>query len=208
MLKSFMQPGTTSNTHTGSNRAGHSAYQSSKSSESAKVAEATKAESRQEAPNSTASEDGNKLIVGPNIKLKGSEITDCEILVVEGRVEASMNSRDIRIAEGGVFAGKAEIDVAEVRGTFEGELTARKRLVVYATGRVSGTIRYGALMVEEGGTLTGNLATHSSGSSAAKVTEISAPSASGEAVQEETPGLELAHSASTLARNSMGKRQA
>lgn len=106
------------------------------------------------------SDEGSKLIVGPNIKLKGSEITDCEILVVEGRVEASMNSRDIRIAEGGVFSGRAEIDVAEVRGTFEGDLIARKRLVVYATGRVNGTIRYGAMMVEEGGIIAGNVAMH------------------------------------------------
>lgn len=108
----------------------------------------------------TASEEGSKLIVGPNIKLKGSEITDCEILVVEGRVEAAMNSRDIRIAEGGVFSGRADIDVAEIRGTFEGDLIARKRLVVYATGRVQGTIRYGAMMVEAGGVISGNVGLH------------------------------------------------
>lgn len=100
---------------------------------------------------------GNKLIVGPNIKLKGSEITDCDILLVEGRVEASMNSRDMRIAEGGIFVGVAEIDTAEVRGEFEGELTARKRLVIHATGKVSGKIRYGALTVEEGGTVSGDV---------------------------------------------------
>lgn len=103
-------------------------------------------------------EEGNKLIVGPNIKLKGLEITDCEILVVEGSVEASMNSRDIRIAEGGVFSGKAEIDVAEIRGLFEGELTASKKLVIYASGRVTGKIRYGALTIEEGGVLSGDVA--------------------------------------------------
>jgi cytoskeletal protein CcmA (bactofilin family) len=80
-------------------------------------------------------EEGSKLIVGPHIKLKGSEITDCEILAVEGRVEAAMKSRDILIAEGGVFSGKAEIDVAEVRGTFEGELTARLRLIIHASGK-------------------------------------------------------------------------
>jgi cytoskeletal protein CcmA (bactofilin family) len=100
---------------------------------------------------------GNKLIVGPNIKLKGSEITDCDILLVEGRVEASMNSRDMRIAEGGIFVGVAEIDTAEVRGEFEGELIARKRLVIHATGKVSGKIRYGALTVEEGGTVSGDV---------------------------------------------------
>jgi cytoskeletal protein CcmA (bactofilin family) len=95
--------------------------------------------------------------VGPNIKLKGSEITDCDILLVEGRVEASMHSRDMRIAEGGIFVGVAEIDTAEVRGTFEGELIVRKRLIIHATGKVTGKIRYGALTVDEGGTLTGDV---------------------------------------------------
>lgn len=72
------------------------------------------AEAYPEATRNVPGEDGNKLIVGPNIKLKGPEIIDCEILVVEGRVKASMNSRDIRIAEGGVFSGKAEVDVRAV----------------------------------------------------------------------------------------------
>lgn len=101
---------------------------------------------------------GSKLIVGPNIKLKGVEIDDCDTLVVEGRVEATMNSRAIQIAEHGAFSGKVDIDVAEIHGTFQGEMTARKRLVIHATGRVSGKIRYGKVLVEEGGELTGEIA--------------------------------------------------
>ncbi len=211
MLKNFMHPG---NVKTDSNRtspaASHPAYEPAKQAEpvkpveAPKPAEATKAASIPESTKNTPGEDGNKLIVGPNIKLKGSEITDCEILVVEGRVEASMNSRDIRIAEGGVFSGKAEIDVAEVRGTFEGELTARKRLVIYATGRVSGTIRYGALMVEEGGTISGNVATLSAGARLSTVAET--PAQAAEPVQEKTAELEQIQFGSTLARN-QGKRQ-
>lgn len=102
---------------------------------------------------------GSKLIVGPDIKLKGVEITDCDTLVVEGRVEAAMDSRVIRIAEQGVFAGTVGIDVAEIRGRFEGELTARKQLVIHSTGKVSGKIRYGTISVEEGGELAGDIAT-------------------------------------------------
>jgi cytoskeletal protein CcmA (bactofilin family) len=102
---------------------------------------------------------GSKLIVGPDIKLKGVEITDCDTLVVEGRVEASMDSRVIQIAEHGVFSGTVGIDVAEIRGRFEGELTARKQLVIHATGRVSGKIRYGRITVEEGAELAGDIGT-------------------------------------------------
>jgi len=100
----------------------------------------------------------SRLIVGPDIKLKGAEITDCDTLVVEGRVEASMDSRVIQIAEHGVFVGKVGIDIAEIRGRFEGELTARKQLVIRASGRVSGKVRYGKVAIEEGGEISGDIA--------------------------------------------------
>lgn len=104
-----------------------------------------------------SNEVGSKLIVGPNIKLKGVEITDCDTLVVEGRVEATMDSRVIQIAERGAFKGSAEIDIAEIHGEFDGELTVRQKLVIYATGKVSGKIRYGKVVIEEGGQLSGDV---------------------------------------------------
>jgi cytoskeletal protein CcmA (bactofilin family) len=107
--------------------------------------------------NSSTNEIGSKLIVGPNIKLKGVEINDCDTLVVEGLVEATMDSRVIQIAEKGEFKGSADIDVAEIRGKFIGKLTVRKKLLVYATGEVSGEIHYGTLVIEEGGQISGNV---------------------------------------------------
>jgi len=102
-------------------------------------------------------EAGSKLIVGPNIKLKGVEIEDCDTLVVEGRIEATMVSRAIQIAENGAFNGKVDVDVAEIRGTFTGDMTARKKLVIHASGRVSGKIRYGKMLVQEGGEMSGDV---------------------------------------------------
>jgi cytoskeletal protein CcmA (bactofilin family) len=99
----------------------------------------------------------SKLTVGPNIKLKGVEITDCDTLVVEGSVEATMDSRVIQISERGSFKGSADIDIAEIRGQFDGNLTARQKLVIYATGRVTGRVRYGKVVIEEGGQLSGEV---------------------------------------------------
>ena len=207
MLKSFMQPGHSNQAKTDSPRTSPSAYAASRTTDSPKAAESSREESVAVATQSARNDEGSKLIVGPNIKLKGSEITDCEILVVEGRVEASMNSRDIRIAEGGVFSGKAEIDVAEVHGVFEGEITARKRLVIYATGKVSGTIRYGSMMIEEGGTLSGDVSPLSAGPSLARVPDASAPTAAPDPVEEQVAKLEQVQFGSTLVRNQAGKRQ-
>ncbi len=104
-----------------------------------------------------AKEGGSKLIVGPNIKLKGVEITDCDTLVVEGLVEATMDSRLMQIAHQGAFKGSADIDIAEIHGEFSGKLTVRQKLTVHATGRVSGSIHYGKLVIEEGGQLSGDI---------------------------------------------------
>jgi cytoskeletal protein CcmA (bactofilin family) len=99
----------------------------------------------------------SRLIVGPEVKLKGAEILDCDTLVVEGRVEATMDSRVLRIAEKGAYKGTVGIDIAEIHGHFEGELTARQQLLIHATGRVSGKIRYGKILIEEGGELCGDV---------------------------------------------------
>jgi cytoskeletal protein CcmA (bactofilin family) len=70
-----------------------------------------------------------------------------------------MDSRVIRIAEQGSFTGKVSIDIAEIHGSFDGELTARCQLIIHATGRFSGKIRYGKLVIDEGGELCGDIST-------------------------------------------------
>lgn len=100
---------------------------------------------------------GSKLFIGVNIKLKGVEISDCDVLVIEGHVEATVHSKAMQIDKPGTLKGTALIDVAEIHGDFSGELTARTRLVVHGTGRVSGKIRYGKLIVAEGGELSGDV---------------------------------------------------
>ncbi|MBI4185008.1 MAG: polymer-forming cytoskeletal protein [Proteobacteria bacterium] len=120
--------------------------------------------------------EGKKLIVGREISLQG-EITACEKLVVEGRVEATLtHGRSIEIAESGFFKGEVVIDEADVSGRFEGELTARTRLTVRAGGRICGKIRYGTLEIEAGGQISGDvdMISETAGSSAYAI--LSAPS--------------------------------
>jgi cytoskeletal protein CcmA (bactofilin family) len=98
-----------------------------------------------------------QLTVGREISLTG-EIASCDTLIVEGSVEANLqNCRDVDIAETGLFKGSAEIDNADVRGMFEGNLIVRKRLLIRSTGQVSGTIRYGQIEIELGGQISGDV---------------------------------------------------
>ena len=94
------------------------------------------------------------LTVGNDILLKG-EIATCDRLVIDGAVDATLNDvHTVEISECGSFKGSAQIEDAEIRGLFEGDLTVRGRLVVYSTGKVRGKISYGEIEIERGGELT------------------------------------------------------
>src|SRR5512132_2283498 len=79
------------------------------------------------------------------------------MIVIENQGEERVNSMVMEISKPGTLTGTAVIDVAEIHGEFSGELTARTKLVVHGTGRVTGTVRYGKLVVAEGGMLMGEL---------------------------------------------------
>ncbi|MCM2287652.1 MAG: polymer-forming cytoskeletal protein [Sulfuritalea sp.] len=162
--------GTSQNTASNSSLSGNSASSWNTSPPAAPAAPA--AEVKPAKSNEGIS--GNRLMVGPDVKLKGAEILDCDTLVVEGRVEATMDSRVINIANNGSFSGKVGIDVAEIHGRFDGELTARSQLVIHATGRVSGTIRYGKILIEEGGEISGDVRSLESAASTPTLTQRAA----------------------------------
>lgn len=116
---------------------------------------------RLDRPMGGADSDGKKLIVGRDIALNG-QINSCDKLIVEGRVEANMRDcREIEIADGGTFKGEADIEMADISGTFEGTLTARQLLIVRASGRITGKVRFGQLEIERGGEIVGDVQVYS-----------------------------------------------
>ncbi|NBX02671.1 MAG: polymer-forming cytoskeletal protein [Alphaproteobacteria bacterium] len=115
------------------------------------------------------------LTVGNDILLKG-EIATCDRLVIEGKVDATLNDvHTVEIAQSGSFKGSAHIEDAEISGLFEGDLVVKNRLVIYATGKVRGKITYGEIEIERGGELTGEIKTVAqAGSTPARKTEKAA----------------------------------
>lgn len=112
--------------------------------------------------------EGKTLVVGREISLAG-QITACDRLLVEGRVEADLDHcRQLDISPSGFFKGSAEIDDAEIGGRFEGRLTVHRRLRVRATARIVGHVTYGQLEVEAGGEIVGDIQVHRPETAAAK----------------------------------------
>ncbi len=102
--------------------------------------------------------DPKRLTVGRETTISGGTIVDCDRLTVEGVVDATVpEGRVLEIVKGGSFKGSATVDNADIAGTFEGELKVKKRLFIRASGRVSGTIRYGQFEVERGGRIEGSI---------------------------------------------------
>ena len=97
------------------------------------------------------------MTVGPGIGLDG-RITDCDILVVEGTVEATLACRSLEIAEGGRFNGTATVETAEISGAYDGTLTVSALMCIHSTGRLSGKARYGRIEVAIGGEISGDIA--------------------------------------------------
>ena len=103
--------------------------------------------------------DANRLVVGRDIRLNG-EITACDKLVVEGRVEVTLsNARAIEVTPTGHFKGAAEVDEADISGRYDGDLVARETLIVRAGGHIKGKVSYGRIVIESGGEVSGDMHT-------------------------------------------------
>lgn len=107
------------------------------------------------------------LHVGRGLKLEG-KIQSCDSLVIEGDVQATIESGTLTISETGDVRGEATVDAAEINGKFDGTLTVKKCLTINSSGRVTGTVHYGELKVEQGGQVSGEIRAQSAEDSSEK----------------------------------------
>jgi cytoskeletal protein CcmA (bactofilin family) len=128
----------------------------------APVASAPSAPSHTDSPRTASAPIGRPtakrvLTVGPDIQMKG-EITSCDRVVIEGAVDATMRDvHTVELTESGALKGTAEVEDAEISGSFEGDLVVRGKLTIYSSGRVRGNVTYGEIEIQRGGQISGNI---------------------------------------------------
>jgi len=101
--------------------------------------------------------DGKRLVIGKQIRMSG-EISGCERLVVEGKVEANLSDvKTIDVTANGTFKGNAEVESAVIAGTYEGNLKVNGHLEIAPSGVVKGGVSYKTISVANGGKVLGTI---------------------------------------------------
>jgi cytoskeletal protein CcmA (bactofilin family) len=113
--------------------------------------------SEEREPHRGNQQDAKTLTVARDISLKG-DITECDTLIVEGRIDATLNSaRALEVSRGGRFVGTASVETATISGRFDGDLDVTRALHITASGKVTGNVTYGRLEIEQGGEVLGEI---------------------------------------------------
>src|SRR6185437_11825292 len=104
-----------------------------------------------------ASQQERRLVIAAGISFRG-EIAGCDRLVIDGAVEGEIKAcRHIAVSDGGAFKGIAVAADADIAGSCAGSLMVQEKLFIARTARVFGSVRYGRLVIEEGGELDGEV---------------------------------------------------
>lgn len=74
-------------------------------------------------------------------------------LVVNGLVKGTLTGESVVISEGGQIEADTKVDTLTVGGRFDGRVETAGQLLILATGKCSGEVLCGDLVVEAGGRL-------------------------------------------------------
>ena len=98
---------------------------------------------------------GAVCTIGPKVQLKG-ELQGAEPVVVEGSIEGSVRlTAELRVAPGGTVKADVSAHTLVIAGEVIGDCQASERVVIEASGRLTGNIKAPRIMIAEGATFRG-----------------------------------------------------
>jgi cytoskeletal protein CcmA (bactofilin family) len=104
------------------------------------------------------------LIIGEGVEISGTIVCPGTI-TIDGTLNGSLTAAELHVGPSGRINGEVVAGAAVVHGEIEPSLVCRGKLVVCASGRVTGAVQFQQLEVETGGQLIGKV--HSTGDQAA-----------------------------------------
>ncbi|MGI8847475.1 MAG: bactofilin family protein [Candidatus Dormibacteria bacterium] len=98
------------------------------------------------------------VTLGPRDRLEGKLIIESN-LVVLGHVDGEViTTGDVTVEAGATVKARLECKNVSVRGRVEGDVNARKRLLLAGSGTLQGSVTVAKLQVEDGATFNGSIA--------------------------------------------------
>ena len=82
------------------------------------------------------------------------EIRNCQRLEVSGYLEGTINCQELLVHPDGRVFGTLKIGSCEVHGQVQGTVFAKDLVAVTKTGKISGDLTYGRLVVQPGGDIS------------------------------------------------------
>jgi cytoskeletal protein CcmA (bactofilin family) len=98
---------------------------------------------------------GNTVVIGPRDSLLGKLTVDGDVRI-QGLLEGELNATGDVHVEGSVNA-PIEARNVTIRGTVNGDVTAKDRLLMAGSGVLTGNAKIGRISIEDGATLNGNV---------------------------------------------------
>lgn len=96
------------------------------------------------------------VVIGNGVKIKG-EITDADVVQIDGSADVTMNTDNLIIGGTGDLKGTITSHNADVWGTLDGEVKVGGTLTIQEEGSVSGSIEYENLQIKLGGKIKGDV---------------------------------------------------
>jgi len=105
-----------------------------------------------------------KTVIGRDTRTKGELTFDeqCEVL---GRFDGTITGKgELHVAEGATCKAEIEVGTVVVDGEIEGNITAREKVTLHATAKITGDVVTAKLEVSEGALFQGHLSVGGEGS--------------------------------------------
>jgi len=131
-------------------------------------------------------------MIGPSIKIKG-EVTGDEDLVIQGKVEGTIDLKDheVSVGQSGQVFADIKAKVIKIDGEVTGDIAGNEKVVISKSGNVRGNIVAPRVTLEDGANFKGSIDMDPGGSASAKVPLTSQQSANSPTPDIKAPGLDL-----------------
>ncbi|RLA49249.1 MAG: polymer-forming cytoskeletal protein [Gammaproteobacteria bacterium] len=131
-------------------------------------------------------------MIGPSIKIKG-EVTGDEDLVIQGKVEGTieLSDHEVSVGQSGQVFADIKAKVIKIDGEVTGDIAGNEKVVISKSGNVRGNIVAPRVTLEDGAIFKGSIDMDPGDNSSGKLSLTSQQPANSPTPDIKSPGLDL-----------------